>query len=214
MKKVHSSLMMLAAVVSISSVHCYGESLRNTDYISVEAGAFTYGDKVMDDIFGTHVDLFGSVNKRLNQNVAALGKLEGIYGEGSSAGIDLTHYGLKGGLSLVYLVSPEKSAADPYILAGGLVEYNQVEGSAGGESASKDETEVGFEIGGGIEFDLGSKTFGDVGLLYQNIGEFDSLTPNARLGYAFSEKLTGLLSVGYALDEEDYWLRLGLGVKL
>lgn len=214
MSKVLSALSILAVLVGLSSTRCIAESLRNTDYASVEAGVFAYGDEFVDEIFGPHANLFGSINKKLNPNVALLGKLEGIFGEGSSGGVDLTHEGVKAGVSLVYLLSPENSSADPYLQAGGLVMYNRVDGSDGGESDSEDDSDAGFEVGGGIEFDLGPKSFGDVGLLYQSVGDFDALTPNVRFGYALSEKLTGLLTAGYALDEEDYWARLGLAVKL
>ena len=194
-------------------VPAHAEGLRGADYLTLEAGAFTYGDDVIDDAFGTHIDLFGSLNKALTRNVTLLGKIEGIYADGSKDGIDLTHTGVKAGLSGVYLIAPD-NAANPYILAGGLFEYNQIEGSVGGDSESEDDTDVGFEVGGGVEFALGTQAIADVGLIYQSIGDFDSLTPTARLGFAFNEKTLGLLTVGYALDEEDSWIRAGLAVKL
>lgn len=214
MNKIRMLIVMVATTTSLFITHCFAEGFRDKDYVSVEGGVFTYGDEVVDEVFGAHLVLFGSLNKVVNPNVAVLGKIEGIYGEGSSAGVDLTHDGLKGGLSLVYLVSPENDAASPYLLAGGLAIYNRVEGSANGDTADEDDSDVGFEVGGGIEFDLGPQSFADVGLVYQSVGDFDALTPNARLGFEFSEKTTGLLTAGYALDEEDYWVRLGLGVKL
>lgn len=214
MFKALSALSVIAVFTCLSTATCIADRLRSTDYVSVEGGIFTYGDEALDEIFGPHADLFGSANWMVAPNLAVLGKLEGILGEGSSGGVDLTHEGLKGGLSLVYLVSPEKGSADPYLLAGGLAMYNRVEGSSGGDTASEDDTDVGYEVGGGIEFDIGAKSFGDVGLLYQSVGDFDSLSPNARFGYALSEKFTGLLAGGYSVDEEDYWVRVGLGVKL
>jgi opacity protein-like surface antigen len=213
MNKVHASLLILLALIGLTSGRSFAGSLRNTDYISVEAGAFVYGDEVIDDAFGAHANLSGSINKMLNHNAVILVKLEGLYGEGESAGVDLTHGGLKGGVSLMYLLAPEKSA-DPYILAGGLIMYNEVESSDGDNTVSEDDSDAGFEIGGGVEFDLGPKSFGDLGLLYQNVGNFDALSPNVRFGCALNEKITGLFTAGYAIDEEDVWARLGLAVKL
>jgi len=213
MKKACSFTLILIIAICFTSIRSYAEGLRNTDYATVEAGAFKFGDELIDDIFGTYINLYGSANKMLNNNASVLGELEGIYGEGSSEGIDLTSTGVKGELSLVYLLMPNE-AIDPYLIAGGLFEYNRIEASAAGETEDDDDSNAGFQVGGGIEFDLGEKAFGDIALVYQNIGDFDSLTPNVRFGYTLSEKAVLLLTAGYAIDEEDMWARLGVGVKL
>lgn len=212
-KKNITLLFVLASTICTSFNISHAASLRDSDYITIEGGAFKFGDEVVDDIFGTYAGLFGEVNKIIDNHFSVLGTLGGIYGEGSSEGIDLTHTGLKAGLGLVFMVAPENSTANPYLLAGGLYEYNEIEGEASGTTQSEDDSDYGYEVGGGIEIEMGSKALIDLGLAYQSIGDFDSLTTKARLGYEIGANTLGLLTFGYALDEEDIRLLLGVGVK-
>ncbi len=212
MNKLIRICMASVAIISLVSVRGFADSLRNADYLNLEAGAFVSGDKLINDIFGPHLDAFGALNKMLTDNFSALGKVEGIYGEGSKSGIDLTRSGLKAGLSLVGLLTPGKPV-DPYVLAGGLFEYNRVTASAGGADENDSDSEFGFEVGGGIEFNLEPKTLLDLGVLYQKFSDFDSIYANARIGYAFTTSVTLLIEGGYAFDEEDYYARAGIAVK-
>lgn len=200
-------------VLMITSVRSFGDSLRKTDFATVEAGAFVWGDPLMDDTFGPFIDLFGSFNKKINDNFAALVKAEYITADGETQGIDVSADGVKGGASLVYMLSTAHTAT-PYLLGGGLVEYRNVAGSAGNETAEEDDTDLGFELGGGVEFDFNPKTLLDLGLLYQNISDFDSIAANVKIGYALTDEISAILNGSYAFDEEDYFVRGGLAFKL
>ncbi len=212
MNKVNGTCVVVTAIICLVSGSGFAQTLRDTDYFTLEAGTFVSGDKLINDIFGPHLDAFGALNKMLTDNFSVLGKVEGIYGEGSKSGIDLTRSGLKAGLSLVGLLMPGKPV-DPYVLAGGLFEYNRVTASAGGADENDSDSEFGFEIGGGIEFNLEPKTLLDLGVLYQKFSDFDSIYANARIGYALTTSVTLLLEGGYAFDEEDYYARAGIAVK-
>lgn len=212
MKAIRVAVLPLVALLFVSQ-NTWGSTLRNTDYMDVEVGTFAFGDEVNNDIFGSFIDIFGSFNKTMNDNAALLTKVEYITADGSSQGVDLTFDGIKAGISFVYLLSPG-TAADPYALAGALGEYNRIEGSSSGYTANDDDTEAGFELGGGLEFDLDPKSVLDLGLLYQSIGDFDSIAANARVGFVLNEKTTLVLAGSYAFDEEDYYARVGVAIKL
>ena len=194
-------------------VRSFGDSLRKTDHVDVEAGVFVWGDDAIDEVFGPFIALSGAFNKMLNDNLAVLGTVGYITADGSSEGVDLAFDGIKGVADAVYLLAPA-NAVDPYVLGGILMEYNKIEGSGGGYSDSEDESDIGFDLGGGVEFDLNPKFLLDLGLLYQNIADFDSIAAKARLGCAINAKTTLVFDSYYAFDENDFYALAGVAVKL
>lgn len=195
------------------SVNSFGDSLRKVDYISAGIGIDVFGDPVIDDIFGPFFNISGAINKKVTDSISLLGR--GLYSaaSGDTQGVDVSADKLNGAVSMVYLLFPS-NAITPYLVAGGLFQYAKIEAVSGNESIDEDDSDIGFELGGGIEFDLGQKTLLDIFALYQSAGDFDAFGGGANFGYALNAKTILTLGGDYSFDEEDYGVHVGVAFKL
>lgn len=212
MKNKASWKLVAATVIGVFlGGNSFAAGLHGSDYVDFEAGAFKYGDEVVDDLLGTHADFLGAVNKKITSNVDLLASGEFIFAYKDKDGIKVDHEGVKAGLRLNLLLAPGKAIA-PYLLAGGLYEYNRLAGTSDSESASKDDSDFGGEAGGGVEFDLAPLLI-DANLIYQKFQDFDTFATEAKLALALNEKIIPFVVGRYAFDEKDISCRIGLAVK-
>ena len=191
----------------------FADSLRRSNYVEADVGAFVWGDPVINDIFGPFFSLSLAGNKSLNENFSVIGKFDHITGSASEDGATLTFTGEKVSACLEYFLS-SNNLANPYLLGGVVYEKNTLKGTISGDSGKIDDSSGGIALGGGVEFDPNSQISLDIGLQYTKISDFDSISMNTSLGYAIRERITLVFNGAYAFDEQDYQLRAGVLYRL
>ena len=192
-------------------------------YIGISIGQVTPGDEdlkeIDDSIFGYGVGIRLPIDANLDF-LASIGqsKLEGngtewdpYYGIWYDWNVEATGTSLYSALQ--YQLQPGQQV-NPFIVGGILRVKSEGEVKVNGYSESEDDDDTGFEVGGGIEFNIDDKTSFNIGVNYQS-EIFDEDDTSMGIGFNIWASPQTLLSIvgGYNFDSEDKSILAGISVK-
>jgi len=200
-----------AACIAFAGV-AHADVLLGKNYVGGSLSMISFGEDEMDS-FDDAVGLQGFGNINLNSNMDLLLSAGYAWADGTDSGVEVDTSSLHGRGDVVYFFRPSQRC-NPYLKAGLAVIKSEVEASAFGVKVSKDDTNVGFGAGGGVEFEATKAVLLRAGLDYFNVDSDDSVELSGKLGYWFNPQILGFVGASYDFDSEDKAGQIGMVFKL
>jgi Opacity protein and related surface antigens len=196
---------VFTALIAAAAANSMADVVAEKNYALVRAGIYQFGDDLLDEALGNATIFTASASFNVAAQIDAHGAMQ--YITASKNDFDVT--GLQVGGGATYWFKPG-AQINPYAGAGVFVSKSEVKYSGIWTDISEDDTNIGFTVGGGAEFDIAPKVLLSAGLDFETCdGESDvNLIVNAAYAVAQNIYLGG--SVGYWFDEGDMAVMAGL----
>lgn len=189
------------------------EALLGSNYVGGSLGLVQFGEDDMDDVFGDATALSGFGNINMHPNLDLQMGVGYLWADGDYMGAEADMSALDAGANLVYFFKPGQQL-NPYLRAGLDVVKAEVEADVFGLTLSKDDTEIGFGGGGGIEFEATREILLRGGLDYFHIDGEGSFDLSGSFGYWFHPHFLGFVGASHNFDSEDTAGQIGLIFRL
>ncbi len=190
----------LCAALGTHTPFAHAERLIGTDWI---AGTITYldfGDLGPIDN-GWALSVLGNVNVTVKGNIDIQGGFTYAWADGGGADLKVT----TAGGEAIFSFKPG-SNINPFLQGGVLIAFRNVDVGF----AQQDDTELGFGLGGGSEFSIGSQGVLQLEGNYFVIDGDASLSFDGRFARAFTPKLLGSAGLGFDFDSEALAITFGI----
>ena len=197
-----SMVIALVAAVSLATgtSSSIGEPLLGKNYVGASFSFIQFGDDLLDEILGTGYGLSVFGNRNLGPNTDLFVSGGRNWADGNDAGIEVDLSSTYVGGDIIHFLSPSEPV-NPYFHAGLTLVEAEVELSGPAGRFSTDDSEIGFGLGGGIEFDTTENVTSSIGISYFNIDSEDSIGVGGFLAYWFNETVVSSIGGSYDLDD-------------
>jgi hypothetical protein len=186
----------LVLVMCVSIHHPgHADGVLGKRHVGIEAGVIRPGDEDIRDI-DSAVLLFGSgLNYPVKPNLdislsVGYDILKSRYG-----GLRITSFGIVPGA--IYHFAPDKKY-NPFV--GGEIGYIITRVKAG----FGDSEDLGWAVGGGVELDLIDSAALTPSVAFTKVDDVEDFSLNVTLNNWFSDRMGGVVNLGYGTDEGDF----------
>ena len=191
-----AAVVFLVLAVCVSIPHLgYADGILGKRHVGIEAGVIRPGDKAIRRI-DSAVLLFGSglqypVNSNLDVSLSlAYDILKSKYG-----GLRITSFGILPGA--FYHFTPDKKY-DPFVAVEIGYIFTRVKYGYG------DSEDLGWTVGAGVELDLTDSAAFTPSVAFTKVDDEDDFSVNVKLNNWFSNRVGGVVNLGYGTDEGDF----------
>ncbi len=200
MKKI--ATLALAAAACFATTKSFAEDEPSAGLLGKTylGATYTYVDVNGGDLedFGTGDKFAVDWNLKLSKRLDfTLGWERDRYINDNLNSLELERDSFYAGLTLVLR---EDKNLKPYISGDLILQDKRIDSDAAGED--DDEFNVGFAVGGGLEWSIGKRFFTNVGLNYKSVDNYDDLYMNLDLGVRVFKRMHAVLGFDYDLEDD------------
>ena len=209
MQNIHAVLMAICLVFATTSHEGFAQGLLGKRYVDVGAAVAVPGDTVIRDIDSTVIEVGGSLNIPVQENLDFTASFVHSKLEGTT--VENTAYALTGGANYHFQPGEE---FNPFLGASIGAHFSEVDGGAVGLPARRDETDFLFSLRAGIETLPGPQVSIRPTLHFVSIDADNDFVADFPVTFWFDQdqNFFGTLILGFGFEEGDliYGGALGL----
>jgi len=202
------SFIQLVSILALSSGSFANDGTLGKHYIAPEFLYGQFGDDQLDDDFGGYYGGGLTLNYNLIPHLDLQAGGGYLWADGDREAVDLEIDQFGAVIGLQAYMNPEERVT-PYVFGGFNYIDWEVEARGPGGKSGSDDTDEGFNAGGGIQIKVTPKFLIDASGDYSDVGDSDDWGANLDFGYWIRPGILGTLGSSYNFDSENMSISIG-----